>query len=76
MGIWDHLKKKVEDKVDEIRHDPRFQQSFQDAERVWQEVEREVELIRRQLRESKEPIIDDTYELKQKLDAYRKSKRS
>lgn len=72
MSIWDTVRQKAKEVVDDVRQDPRLQQSFHDAGVFWQELEREVELIRRQLKESKTPIVDDTAELKEKLDAYRR----
>lgn len=72
MAVWDNLKERIETIVQEVREDPRFEQTFRDAERMWQDVEREVAMIRHQMRENRRPIIDDTLTLKQKLDAYRK----
>jgi len=72
MAVWDNFRKRIETMVQEVREDPRYQQTFRDAERVWQDLEREVAMIREQLRENRQPIVDDTLPLKQKLDAYRK----
>lgn len=72
MAVWDNLKERIETIVQEVRADPRFEQTFRDAERMWQDVEREVAMIRHQMRENRRPIIDDTLTLKQKLDTYRK----
>lgn len=72
MAVWEELKKRIDTIVQDVRDDPKFQQTFRDAERMWQEVEREVAMIREQMRENSRPIVDDTKSLKQKLDAYRK----
>lgn len=72
MAVWDNFKKRVETIVQEVREDPRFDQTVRDAERVWQDLEREVAMIREQIRENSRPVVDDTHALKQKLDAYRK----
>ena len=72
MAVWDNFRKRIETMVQEVREDPRYQQTFREAERVWQDLEREVAMIREQLRENRQPIVDDTLPLKQKLDAYRK----
>lgn len=70
--MWQELKNRIDTIVQDVRDDPKFQQTFRDAERMWQEVEREVAMIREQMRENSRPIVDDTKSLKQKLDAYRK----
>lgn len=75
MAVWDNIKKRVETIVQEVREDPRFEQTVRDAERIWQDVEREVAMIREQIQENRQPIVDDTQPLKQKLDAYRKRSR-
>lgn len=72
MAVWDDWRQRVEAVVDEVRRDPRFRATVRDAERVWQELEHEVTMIRKQLRENQRPIVDDTQAIKQKLDAYRK----
>jgi len=72
MSIWDTVKQRAKEVIDDVRRDPRFEQSFHDAGRFWQELESEVELIRRQLKENKTPVVDDTADMKEKLDAYRK----
>lgn len=72
MAVWEELKKRIDTIVQDVRDDPKFQQTFRDAEKMWQEVEREVAMIREQMRENSRPIVDDTKSLKQKLDAYRK----
>lgn len=76
MAVWDNLRKRVEIMVEDIRQDPRFEQTVRDAERIWQDVEREVAMIREQIQENSQPIVDDTHSLKQKLDAYRKRSRN
>lgn len=74
MSIWDNLRKAATDRVEEIRNDPRVKQSLRDAEMAWRELEREVALIRQQLKENATPVVDDTAELKARLDAFRKQR--
>lgn len=71
MGIWDNLRKAATERVDDLRNDPRVKQSLRDAEMAWREIEREVALIRQQLKDNATPVVDDTAELKSRLDAFR-----
>ena len=75
MSIWDDLRKMATERVDEIRNDPRVKQSLRDAEMAWREIEREVALIRQQLKENATPVVDDTAELKSRLDAFRQARK-
>lgn len=77
MAVWDNWKQRIDAIVDEVSRDPRFRDGMRDAERLWQDLEHEVTMIRKQLRENQRPITDDTLPIKQRLDAYRKkAKRS
>lgn len=72
MSVWHSIRRQIETSVDEVLNDPRFRQSVENAQRVWRDIEHEVEMIRAQLKENATPVIDDTAHLKEKLDAFRK----
>lgn len=72
---WSELKRKVEAVTREALSEERLRQAKRDFERVRDEVEREVALLRQQLREQGKPVMDDTRDLKDRLDRARRAKR-
>lgn len=72
---WSELKQKIEAVAREALSEENLRQAKRDFERVRAEVEREVTMLRQELREQGKPAFDDTQALKAKLDAARSAKR-
>lgn len=72
MNKWQTLRNRIETMARDVLSDDRVKETLREIARVRAELEREVEMLRRELRASSEPVFDDLEEKKAFLDRVRR----
>lgn len=72
MNKWQMLRNRIETMARDVLSDDRVKETLREIARVRAELEREVEMLRRELRASSEPVFDDLEEKKAFLDRVRR----